>query len=218
MSDRWLKVWLSAGLALIATSWLSCGYGRRLVSIEVQPSKGFIFGTPDPASQGQFTAIGTYEHPPSTVDITNRVVWKTDVPQLLNISNGVVSPSGVGCGVADVSASLNSRGSFIVGYSTVTVDNPTDPLCPGGSNTLGIISVTLAGTGASTSTVTSAPAGITCPGTTCIAQFTVGTTVGLNAVPAAGKTVAWTGCTSFNGNTCSILVPAGLTNVTATFN
>ena len=217
MSNRWLKALLGAGLALIATSLLSCGYGRRLVSIDIQPSKGFEFSSPDPASQGQFTAIGTYQHPPSTADITNQVAWKTDVPQLVTISKGVISPTGIGCGVADVSASLTSRDNVVIAYSTVTVDDPTNALCPGGSNVLGIVSVTMAGAGANASKVVSAPAGINCPGT-CIAQFTVGTTVGLNATPAAGTTVSWAGCTSVNLNTCSVDVLKGTASITATFN
>ncbi len=219
MDNRWLKSLLSAALALIATSWLSCGQDHKLVAIEIQPSGGFDFPTPDPASQGVFTAIGTYVHPPGTADITSKVTWKTDVPQLLVINNGVVSPQpGNVCGIADVYATMNSGGNFVTANATVTVNDSTNPLCPGGSNTLGVVSVTLAGTGAGTSTVTSAPAGISCPGTTCIAQFTVGTTVGLNAVPGAGTKVTWTGCTPAGVNTCSILVPKGTTNVTATFN
>ncbi len=218
MYERWLKYLFGATLALIATSWLSCGQDHKLVAIEVQPSAGFNFGSPNPSAQGNFTAIGTFVHPPGTRDITNEVVWKTDIPQLLTINKGVVSPSGAGCGFADVSASLNSGGNFVIGYSTVTVSDPTNALCPGGSSTLGIVSVTLAGTGAGTRTVTSAPAGITCPATTCIAQFTVGQTVGLSAVPGAGTSVTWLGCTTVSGNTCSIVVPKGSTNVTATFN
>jgi hypothetical protein len=216
MSGRRMKCFLGAALALTATSWWSCGQDHKLVAIEVQPSGGFDFATPNPAAQGDFTAIGTFVHPPGTADITNQVVWKTDIPQLLTLDKGVVSPTGAGCGVANVSASLNSGGNFVVGYSTVTVNDPTNALCPGGSPTLGVVSVTLAGAG--TGTVNSAPAGITCPATTCIAQFTVGATVGLNAVPGAGNTVAWAGCATVSGNACSIVVPKGTINVTATFN
>jgi hypothetical protein len=213
-----MKCFLGAALALTATSWWSCGQDHKLVAIEIQPSGGFNFGTPDPAAQSDFTAIGTFVHPPGTADITNQVVWKTDIPQLLTLDKGVVSPTGTGCGVANVSASLNSGGNFVVGYSTVTVSDPTNALCPGGSSTLGVVSVTLAGPGAATGTVTSAPAGITCPTPTCIAQFTVGATIGLDAVPGAGNTVTWAGCTTVSGNACSIVVPKGITNVTATFN
>jgi hypothetical protein len=217
MSVRWMDCLLGAALALTATSWLSCGQDHKLVAIEIQPAAGFNFGSPNPLAQGDFTAIGTFVHPPGTADITNQVVWKTDIPQLLSIDKGVVSPSGAGCGVADVSASLNSGGNFVVAYSTVTVSDSTNALCPGGSSTLGVVSVSLAGPGAPAGTVTSAPAGIACPGT-CIAQFTVGGMIGLNAVPGAGGSVVWAGCTSVSGNTCSILVPKGATNVTATFN
>src|SRR5882762_7119288 len=200
MSGCRMKCFLGAALALTATSWWSCGQDHKLVAIEVQPSAGFNFASPNPAAQGDFTAIGTFVHPPGTADVTNRVVWKTDIPQLLTIDQGVVSPTGAGCGVADVSASLNSGGNLVVGYSTVTVSDSTNALCPGGSSTLGVVSVTLAGAG--TGTVTSAPAGIACPKTTCIAQFAVGDTIGLAAVPDPGNTVTWTGCPTVNGNTC----------------
>ena len=218
MSGRRMKCCLGAALALTATSWWSCGQDHKLVAIEVQPSAGFNFASPNPAAQGDFTAIGTFVHPPGTADITNQVVWKTDIPQLLTIDQGVASPTGAGCGVADVSASLNSGGNLVVGYSTVTVSDSTNALCPGGSSTLGVVSVTLTGPGAATGKVTSAPAGIACPATTCIAQFTVGATIGLAAVPGAGNTVSWAGCTTVSGNTCSIVVPKGTTNVTAIFN
>lgn len=217
MKQRWLQIVSGLVVALAAMNWLSCGQDHKLVAIEVQPSGGFNFGSPNPSAQGDFTAIGTFVHPPGTADITNQVVWKTDIPGLVTIIKGVASPTGTGCGFADVSASLNSGGNYVVGYSTVTVSDSTNALCPGGSSTLGLVSVTPAGAGAGTSMITSAPAGITCPGT-CIAQFTVGQTIGLSAVPSAGTTVTWAGCTSATGNTCSILVPKGSTNVTVTFN
>jgi hypothetical protein len=215
MDNRWLKSLLSAALALIATSWLSCGQDHKLVAIEIQPSGGFKFRTPDPSVKGVFTAIGTYVHPPGTADITSKVTWKTDVPQLLVINNGVVSPQpGNVCGVADVYANMNSGGNFVTANATVTVNDSTNVLCPGGSTTQGVVSVTVIGTGS----VTSAPAGITCPSAACIAQFPAGQTMGLNAMPASGTSVTWAGCTKVNGNTCSVLVTTGSTDLTATFN
>jgi len=92
MSGHWMKTSFGVALTLIATSWLSCGLDHKLVAIEIQPAAGFNFATPDPAAQGVFTAIGTYVHPPGTADITSKVTWKTDVPQLLVVTGGVVSP------------------------------------------------------------------------------------------------------------------------------
>jgi hypothetical protein len=72
------------------------------------------------------------------------------------------------------------------------------------------LTVTVAGPG----TVTSTPAGISCPGT-CSAKFDDGSTVALAAAPAAGATLAWSGaCTG--SAACSPTI-AGDTAVTATF-
>jgi uncharacterized repeat protein (TIGR02543 family) len=217
MSERWLRCALGAALALTATSFLSCGQDHKLVAISIQPAS-FTFATPDPSAQGVFTAIGTYVHPPGTADITDKVAWKTDIPQLVALTGSVVSPQPNNvCGIADVSASLNSGGNFVAAYSTVTVNDPTRTTCPGGVATLAVVTVSLNGTGAGT--VASVPAGINCPSQACGAQFTVGSAMVLNAVANTGHTfTGWTGCTLASGASCPIVVPAGVTTVTATFN
>ena len=197
----------------------SCGFKRKLVEITISPA-GFTFPTPDSKAQGVFTALGSYIHPPDRHDITSQVTWKTDVPQLLVINGGVVSPQpGNVCGIADVSASMSDGGNLVIGFATVTVNDPTRPICPGGSPTQAVVTVTLAGPSAAGS-VTSVPAGINCPSAACGAQFTVGTEMVLSATTSAGHGfVGWTGgCTQTAGTTCSILVPQGSTNTTATFN
>jgi hypothetical protein len=197
----------------------SCGFKRKLVEITITPA-GFTFPTPDPTSQGVFTALGSYIHPPDTHDITKQVTWKTDVPQLLVISGGVVSPQpGNVCGIADISASMSDGGNLVIGFATVTVNDPTRPICPGGSPTQAVVTVILAGPSGG-GVVTSAPAGINCPSAACGAQFTIGTTMVLTATANTGHAfVSWSGgCTTIAGTTCSILVPNGSTNATATFN
>lgn len=197
----------------------SCGHDRKLVGITLAPS-GFIFPTPDSTAQGVFTALGTYMHPPDTRDITKQVTWQTDVPQLLQIAGGVVSPQkGNVCGIANVSASMSDGGNLVIGFATVTVNDPTRTTCPGGSPTQAVVTVTLAGPSASGS-VTSVPTGISCPTGACGAQFTIGTTMVLTATPSTGHVfVSWTGgCTTVAGTTCSIQVPQGSTNAIATFN
>jgi len=220
MNERWLKYLFGAALALIATSWLSCGQDHKLVAIEVQPAGGFNFATPDPAAQGVFTAIGTYVHPPGTADITGKVTWKTDVPQLLVINGSVVSPQpGNVCGIADVYADFNSGGNFVTNFATVTVNDRTRVDCPGGSATQAVVTVSVLPT-STDGTVTSVPTGIACgAGGVCGAQFTVGNTIALIAAPSTGHTFnAWSGCPSSTGTTCSLTVPIGGTNVTANFN
>jgi len=205
-------------VAALAT-FPSCGFKRKLVGITVTPSLA-TFPTPDSTEQIVFSALGTYIHPPDTHDITSQVAWSTDIPQLIQINGGVVSPQpGDVCGIANLSASMSDGGNLVIGYATVTVDDPTRPICPGGSPTQAVVTVTLAGSNGG-GVVTSVPTGINCPSGACGAQFTIGDTMVLTATPNAGHTfVSWTGgCTSIAGTTCSILVPNGSTNATATFN
>ena len=193
----------------------SCMHELKLVSITVKPPTA-TFLTPDTNGKIVFTALGNYIHPPDTRDITSKVTWATDVPQLIQINGGVVSPMG-GCGIADISASLKDKGNLVIGYATVTVNDPTNPICPGGSQTQGVLIVSLAGNG--TGSVTSAPAGITCPSKSCGALFNVGSTVVLTAAPDSGFTFDnWAGCAPPTDTTCSIQVTPGTTVVTATFN
>jgi uncharacterized repeat protein (TIGR02543 family) len=203
---------------LAASNFLSCGHQRKLVGITVQPPAA-TFLTPDALSQIQFTALGSYIHPPDTRDITSQVAWKTDVPQLITVSGGLVSPTGIGCGIADISASLQQGGNLVIGYATVTVNDPTNPICPGGGNQNAVLIVALAGNQQG-GTVVSVPAGIQCPGQTCGALFTIGNTVILTATPRQGFTFGgWTGdCTSTTDTTCSVLMPKAGATVTATFN
>jgi len=184
----------------------------KLVSITVQPPTG-TFLTPDVNSQIVFTALGNYIHPPDTRDITDKVTWKTDVPQLIQIDGGVVSPKG-GCGGANISASLQDKGNLVIAYATVTVNDPTNPVCPGGGTEATLsVSVNPIDFG----TVTSLTGGISCP-TQCIAVFPVGSSVGLTATPTGNHGfLNWTGCTQFSGNTCTVTIPVGGASVTATF-
>jgi len=69
--------------------------------------------------------------------------------------------------------------------------------------------------GAGSGTVTSAPAGISCP-STCLTSFTSGTVVTLTAAPAIGSTfTGWSGSCAGTG-TCNVTVSAAQA-VTATF-
>jgi len=214
MKEVWRRFALGAALILAATNFQSCMHERKLVSITVQPPAA-TFLTPDPGGQIVFTALGNYIHPPDTRDITDRVTWATDVPGLIQINGGVVSPL-VGCGIADISASLRDKGNLVIGYATVTVNDPTNPDCPGGSPTKGVLTVALTGSG--TGTVTSSPGGINCPAAACGAQFNAGDTVVLTATPNTGSTFGgWTGCGSTNGTTCSVLIATGSTGVSVRF-
>lgn len=208
-----------------ALSLPSCGHDQKLVSIQVQPS-GFTFLVATSDQITQYHAYGTYIHPPATKDITNQVTWRVDgLPSVVAVISG--TPPGTvttqgGCGVSDVAATApegtGGSSNIVVGYGTVTVDNPDIAYCPGGSSQQATLAVVLAGTG--DGTVTSLPAGIiTCPGS-CGAQILIGNLVVLEATPNAGghTFVSWSGCTPGNpSNTCSLTMPAGGVLVSATF-
>lgn len=219
MKRSYIGLALSALVAVgAALSLPSCGNQKKLVSVQVQPS-GFTFATPTAGATGQFTAIGTFIHPPSTEDVTSKATWAVD-DNVVDISAGLVTTNG-SCGSANVSATMpegtGGRSNIVIGYSFVTVEDRTDPNCPGGSTTGGTLVVTPQGAGVGT--VTSQPTGISCPGT-CGAQFAAGV-VTLTATPGANSSFgSWTGCTPLsNANQCTVTIAGGaIANVLATFN
>ena len=206
-------------LVAVATllSFPSCGHDQKLVSITIQPST-FTFLVPDPGQTEHLTALGSYIHPPATKDITSQAIWKVD-DGVVDVSAGVVTTVGNGaCGGADISATApvgtGGASNIVVGYATITVNDPSNPICPGGGTqaTLGV-QVSPGGFG----TVTSLTGGISCPGT-CIAVFPVGASVGLTASPISPHSfLNWTGCTTTATNNCTVTIPTGGANVVAVF-
>jgi hypothetical protein len=216
MKRSYIGLALGALIAVGAVFSLpGCGHDQKLISITVAPATA-TYPTPQ-SGQVVFTATGTYIHPPAVKDITNKVTWSTDVPELLLLNfqgvAGAVAPNGKDCGVADISATASEgtggKGNIVVGTATVTVNNPVEVLCPGGG-TEASVSVQVSGPG----TVTSLTGGINCPSGPCIAIFPVGASVGLTA---SGGMVTWSGCTAQSGNNCSVTIPKGGINVLAAF-
>jgi hypothetical protein len=199
-------------------SILSCGHDQKLVSMQIQPAS-FTFLNQDPDAQEQFTVTGTYIHPPATKDITSQAKWSVDFSNVVTMNQGLVSPVGDGaCGGVNITATApegtGGSGNIISAYATVTVDDPTNPLCPGGG-TEATLSVQVTPT--NLGSVTSLTGGINCPSVSCIATFPVGASVGLTAIPASGTSVTWSGCTASSGNDCSVTIPKGGANVFAQF-
>jgi len=210
MRGRYVGLAMGA-LAAVAVllSFPSCGHDQKLVSVTIQPTT-FTFLTQ--AGSEQYTATGTYIHPPATKDVTSQATWKVD-DSIVHMNAGLVSADPLlGCGGGTISASLpegtGGSSNIMIGYATVTVDNPSDPLCPGGGK-LATLAVAVVGAG----TVTSLPGVINCPGT-CIDTFNVGASVLLTA---NGNLANWKNCPQSSGNVCAVTIPAGGAAVIATF-
>ena len=210
MKGRYVGLAMGALIVVAATlSFPSCGHDQKLVSVTIQPTT-FTFLTQ--AGTEQYTATGTYIHPPATKDVTSQATWKVD-DGIVHINAGLVSADPLlGCGGGTISASLpegtGGSSNIMIGYATVTVDNPTDPLCPGGGK-LATLAVGVVGSGS----VTSLPAAISCP-STCVATYSVGASV---LQTASSATVVWGNCPGSSGTTCVVAIPAGGAAVSATF-
>ena len=118
--------------ASVLLSSSSCARSQQLESITLTPADstitlsgvGQVVGT-------QFTALGSYIHPPETRDITSQAVWATNSPSIITLDPnqpGLVNTTGTGCGTnLGVSASVysdssnHSAGSVVVGTATISV-------------------------------------------------------------------------------------------------
>src|SRR5271166_1195405 len=152
----------------------SCGHDQKLVNLEIHPGT-FTFldpYAPPPAVNvtEQYTALGTYIHPPATMDVTNQATWKIDDGIVTMSTPGLFTAAPGYCGGGNISASVpegtGGAGNILIAYATVTVNNPEVSTCPGG-NTEGTLSVQITPNGGGT--VTSLTYGINCPSVTCIA-------------------------------------------------
>jgi hypothetical protein len=126
MKRSYIGLVLSALVTVAALLILpSCGYDRQLVAITVTPDNLQITGA---GLVVNFTAIGTYIHPPEQRNITDSVVWTSSIPQAISIvSNTGVATSGNACGTNISIAATAYRdpqaqsGKVVVGTALVTV-------------------------------------------------------------------------------------------------
>ena len=132
MNRKWFSIAAVLTAAMVLLSLSNCARSRKLVSIAVTPPGtnitltgfGQVVGT-------QFTALGTYIHPPESRDITSQAVWTTDSPSIITMDPsqpGLVNTTGTGCGTnLGVTASVYSdpanpsAGSVVVGTTTINV-------------------------------------------------------------------------------------------------
>ncbi|MGA7684927.1 MAG: hypothetical protein WCC32_18430 [Terriglobales bacterium] len=194
----------------------SCGHDQKLESVQIQPQT-FTFLTATAGQTEQLTATGTYIHPPATKDVTDLATWTVDDGVVeVGTNTGLITTVGNGaCGGANITATVpegtGGAGNIVSAYATVTVDDPTNKLCPGGGQVANL-SVGITGNGS----VASVPVLISCPGE-CVEPYDVGASVLLTATPAGGTAVTWAGCDSQSGNNCTVTIASGGSAVLATF-
>jgi hypothetical protein len=217
MIRKWFSILALIAAATFLFSLSSCAFNSHLESIQVQPGSG-TFGAADPSLFFNFKAFGTYSHPQRTIDITDKVDWQSDNPEVVQVTTtGIVSPSpDLGCGLANIIATLQDGSNEVVSNSAaITVDGPASSGCTPAGNPP-ILTVNFSGT--ATGTVVSSPAGIDCSSpSSCNAQYTAGTTVTLTGTPTGtSQTVTWNGCNASVGFNCTVNLENSVT-VTATF-
>jgi hypothetical protein len=124
MQSKWFSI---AALLVVAIALLnlpSCAHSQQLVGISITPSGGFVFE--GYGAQGQFTAYGTYIHPPETKDITDKVVWSIDISNFATLTQtGQVTYIRTdGCGSGQIVATWNSKPSDPTAGSVFTASAP----------------------------------------------------------------------------------------------
>jgi hypothetical protein len=218
MIRKWFGIFALLATATLFLSTSSCGYNQHLISIAIQPSAGANFGAVDPGLFVNFTASGTYEHPPQTKDITSMVTWVSDTPQVATVTSaGVVTPS-TNCGTGNVYATFYDSPNLVTSNSApILVNGPASSGCtPAGPQP--ILTISFAGNG--TGTVTGPAISCSAP-SSCSNQFTTGASITLTASATGTSSFAsWAGCNSTGGSNNSVctVVLENNTTVTATFN
>jgi hypothetical protein len=110
----------------------SCGHDQTLESISVSPATVTYQGI---GASAQYTALGSYIHPPETKDITNQVVWSVDIGNALNLTSTGSATAINTCGIGQVTATFysnaadHSKGTVVVGSSSFTIGS-TGGICP----------------------------------------------------------------------------------------
>jgi len=167
----------------------------------------YIGGSGDEDIQGGFVAVDSTGNDIYVVGDTNLTNFPIQASSTAAVADSVLNG---GEGSTPQCQVLNRLTGL-----TITVVCPDAFVSLYTANTDGLL-VTLAGTGGGT--VTSSPAGITCPGVgTCSASFANPTTVTLTATPNANSTfTSWSGAGCSGTGTCAVTLTKNQA-VTATF-
>ncbi len=135
MNWSWSRLGPISAILLFISMTFGCGRPQQLVSITIQPDTE-TFGdanTPvidDAGLNVQLRAFGNYIHPPVTKDITNRVTWTSNSPDVATVSaSGLLMAKGNACGNSLITATVltntdgneHSTGAIVTGTMTATV-------------------------------------------------------------------------------------------------
>jgi hypothetical protein len=206
MNRKWFSILALIAAATFFINLSSCGFNQHLVSIQVVPP-GVTFNSV--GSSAVFKAMGTYEHPPQTKDITDIVTWSVDSQNLVSITDTSLVTALSICGSGNLYASFYDSPNQVTGSAFITGGGAGTAAC-----NQAILTVVITNPGGS---ITDSTGVIKCPGV-CSADYTLGSTIGLTATLGPGQTaVAWTNCNDgSSATTCDVTLNVD-TTVTATF-
>jgi|HubBroStandDraft_3_1064219.scaffolds.fasta_scaffold122043_2 hypothetical protein len=207
MSRKWFSILALIAAATFLFNLSSCGFNQHLVSIQVVPP-GVTFNSV--GASAVFQAMGTYEHPPETKNITNLVTWSVDSQNLVTITDTSLVTAVSICGSGNLYASYYDSPNQVTGSAFITGGGAGTAAC-----NQAILTVDIVGTGGS---VVDSTGAIKCPASACSADYALGSAIGLTATLGSGQTsVQWTNCNGgFSGDTCTVVLNVD-TTVTATF-
>jgi len=205
MNRKWFSIFALIAAATFFINLSSCGFNQHLVSIQVVPP-GVTFNSV--GASIVFKAMGTYEHPPQTKDITDIVTWSVDSQNLVTITDTSLVTAVSICGSGNLYASYFDSPNQVTGSAFITGGGAGTAAC-----NQAVLTVRLTNAGGS---IVDSTGVIKCPGT-CSADYALGSTIVLTATVGSGQTsVAWTNCNLFTATTCTVTLNAN-TTVTATF-
>jgi len=140
MNGKWSGIVVLMAAATLLLCQPSCARSQKLVGITVSPQGTTITLTGvGQQVDTQFTALGSYIHPPETKDLTQKAVWSTDTPTIIYTvpgKPGLIETSGNGCGTnLGVTATVytdhnNPNGNVVVGSATMNVSFGQGVPCP----------------------------------------------------------------------------------------
>lgn len=136
MYRKWFAIAALMLAAIVLLSLSSCARSQQLVSIAVTPQGTTITQSFGQQVYTQFTAYGTYIHPPETRDVTKTAVWATNSPSIIALDAAVPGQfytTGEGCGTnLGITATVQTdpSGNVVVGTATMSVSFGTASACP----------------------------------------------------------------------------------------